>query len=239
VENIIEVESLNKKFPPDTHALIEFNLQVERGITFGLLGPNGSGKTTLIRILVGILKPDLGKVMVISPSLHWSERAAKIGYMTQSPALYQDLTVAENLDFFATIYGLSGKEKRKRIGKLISLVKLEGKENSPVLTLSGGMRQRVSLATSLVHNPQLIFLDEPTVGIDPSLRLEFWDYFRSLNKDGATIVLSTHVMEEAARADELALLRDGRLLAQGKVEKLLSDTGTKNLEEAFLALEGG
>jgi len=238
METIIEVEGLNKRFPPDIHALVEFNLQVKEGITFGLLGPNGSGKTTLIRILVGILKPDLGRVMVINPSLHWSERAAKIGYMTQSPALYQDLTVAENLDFFATIYGLSGKEKRKRIGELISLVKLQGKENSPVSTLSGGMRQRVSLAVSLVHNPELVFLDEPTVGIDPSLRIEFWDYFKTLNNEGTTIVLSTHVMEEAGRCDELALLRDGRLLAQGKIEKLLLETGTKNLEEAFLALEG-
>jgi ABC-2 type transport system ATP-binding protein len=237
MENIIEVEGLNKKFPPDTHALVEFNLQVKKGITFGLLGPNGSGKTTLIRALVGILKPDSGKVLVISPSLSWSQRSAKIGYMTQSQALYQDLTVAENLDFFATIYGLSGKEKKKRIGELLSLVKLEGKEKSSVLTLSGGMRQRVSLAAALVHNPELVFLDEPTVGIDPALRIEFWDYFRNLNREGATIVLSTHVIEEAARCDEIALLRDGRLLAQGSVEKLLMETKTKNLEEAFLALE--
>lgn len=235
---MIEVEGLNKKFPPDIHALVGFNLQVEKGITFGLLGPNGSGKTTLIRILVGILKPDSGRVVVISPSLSWSQKAAKIGYMTQAQALYQDLTVVENLDFFATIYGLSTNEKRKRIGELISLVKLEGKENSPVLTLSGGMRQRLSLAVGLVHNPELVFLDEPTVGIDPSLRIEFWDYFKTLNRQGTTIVLSTHVMEEAARCDELALLRDGRLLAQGKIEKLLSQTNTQNLEEAFLALEG-
>jgi len=239
MENIIEAENLNKKFPSDIHALSEFNLQVKQGITFGLLGPNGSGKTTLIRILVGILKPDSGKVVVFNKSLSWSERAAKIGYMTQSHALYQDLTVAENLDFFATIYGLSAKEKKRRIQELISLVKLEGKEKSPVSTLSGGMRQRLSLAVSLVHNPELVFLDEPTVGIDPQLRCEFWDYFKTLNKEGATIVLSTHVMEEAARCDELALLRDGRLLAQGKVEKLLEETKTKNLEETFLALEEG
>jgi len=237
MDNIIEVEGLNKKFPPDIHALVEFNLGVKKGITFGLLGPNGSGKTTLIRILVGILKPDSGRVVVISPSLSWSQRSAKIGYMTQNHALYQDLTVAENLDFFATIYGLSSKEKKKRIAELLALVKLEGKEKSPVLTLSGGMRQRVSLAASLVHNPELVFLDEPTVGIDPALRIEFWDYFRNLNKEGTTIVLSTHVMEEAARCDELALLRDGRLLAQGKIEKLLEETKTKNLEDAFLALE--
>ncbi|HEX7456177.1 MAG TPA: ABC transporter ATP-binding protein [Candidatus Nanoarchaeia archaeon] len=237
MENIIEVEGLNKKFPPDTHAIVEFNLQVKKGITFGLLGPNGSGKTTLIRILVGILKLDSGRVVVIDESLSWSERAKRIGYMTQVHALYQDLTVAENLDFFATIYGLSTKEKKKRVEELVSLVKLEGKEKSPVATLSGGMRQRVSLVASLLHKPQLVFLDEPTVGIDPALRIEFWDYFRKLNKEGTSIVLSTHVMEEAARCDELALLRDGRLLAQGKVEELLAETKTKTLEEAFLALE--
>jgi len=237
MENIIEIEGLNKKFPPDTHALTEFSLQVKKAITFGLLGPNGSGKTTLIRILVGILKDDSGKVAVIDESLSWSERAKRIGYMTQVHALYQDLTVAENLDFFAAIYGLSSKEKRKRVGELLSLVKLEGKEKSPVSTLSGGMKQRVSLVASLLHKPQLVFLDEPTVGIDPALRIEFWDYFRELNKEGTSIVLSTHVMEEAARCDELALLRDGRLLAQGRVEGLLAETKTKTLEEAFLALE--
>lgn len=237
MENVIEVEGLNKKFPPDTHALVDFNIKVKKGITFGLLGPNGSGKTTLIRILVGILKPDSGRVAVISDSLSWNERAAKIGYMTQSAALYQDLTVTENLDFFATIYGLSAKEKKKRIEELVSLVQLEGKERSQVATLSGGMKQRLSLATALVHKPQLVFLDEPTVGIDPSLRIEFWNYFRNLNKQGATIVLSTHVMEEAARCSELALLREGKLLAQGKIETMLAETKTKNLEEAFLSLE--
>ncbi|OGY21886.1 MAG: hypothetical protein A2126_00710 [Candidatus Woykebacteria bacterium GWB1_45_5] len=237
MENIIEVEGLNKKFPPDIHALSELTLQVKKGITFGLLGPNGSGKTTLIRILVGILKPDSGKVAIIDDSLSWSEKAAKIGYMTQTHALYQDLTLAENLDFFAAIYGLSAREKRKRIEELISLVKLEGKEKSPVATLSGGMRQRVSLAASLIHEPQLLFLDEPTVGIDPSLRREFWAYFGSLNRQGVSIVLSTHVMDEAARCDELALLRNGKLLAQGKIEELLAQTRSKNLEEAFLSLE--
>jgi len=237
MENSIETESISKKFPPDIYALDNLSLKIKKGITFGLLGPNGSGKTTLIRILVGVLKPDSGKIHVINDSLSWAQRSAKIGYMTQSSALYQDLTVAENLDFFATIYGLSAKEKRKRIGELISLVKLEGKEKVGVSTLSGGMKQRLSLATSLVHKPELVFLDEPTVGVDPSLRVEFWDYFKSLNKEGTTIVLSTHVMDEAARCSELALLRNSKLLAQGKIEEILSQTKTKNIEEAFLKLE--
>jgi ABC-2 type transport system ATP-binding protein len=239
MENIIETESVTKKFPPDTYALDKLTLKIKKGITFGLLGPNGSGKTTLIRILVGILKPDSGKVHVINDSLSRVQRSAKIGYMTQSSALYQDLTVAENLDFFATIYGLSAKERVKRIGELLSLVKLEGKEKVGVSTLSGGMKQRLSLATSLVHKPELVFLDEPTVGVDPSLRVEFWDYFKSLNKEGTTIVLSTHVMDEAARCSELALLRSGKLLSQGKIEEILSQTKTGNIEEAFLKLEGG
>ena len=176
-------------------------------------------------------------MIVFDESSKWSEKATKIGYMTQSQALYQDITVSENLDFFATIYGLSTKEKRKRVEELISLVKLEEKEKSPVVTLSGGMKQRLSLATALIHKPELVFLDEPTVGIDPSLRIEFWNYFKSLNRQETTIVLSTHVMEEAARCDELVLLREGKLLAQGTIEKLLAETKAKNLEEAFLALE--
>ncbi|OGY22951.1 MAG: hypothetical protein A2172_03390 [Candidatus Woykebacteria bacterium RBG_13_40_15] len=239
MNDIIEVEGLTKKFPPDIYALENLSLKIKKGITFGFLGPNGSGKTTLIRILVGVLKPDSGKIRVISDSLSWAERSEKIGYMTQSSALYQELTVAENLDFFATIYGVSSKEKKKRIGELLSLVKLEGKERSAVNTLSGGMKQRLSLATSLVHKPELVFLDEPTVGVDPSLRVEFWDYFKKLNREGTSIVLSTHVMDEAARCSELALLRDGKLLAQGKIEGILSQAKTKNIEEAFLKLEGG
>jgi len=239
MDSIIETENTTKKFPPDIYALDSFSLQVKKGITFGLLGPNGSGKTTLIRILVGVLKPDSGKIRVISNSLSWAARSSKIGYMTQSSALYQELTVWENLDFFSTIYGVPAREKKKRIADLLSLVKLEGKEKSAVNTLSGGMKQRLSLATSLVHKPELVFLDEPTVGVDPSLRVEFWDYFKSLNREGTSIVLSTHVMDEAARCNELALLRSGKLLSQGKIEEILSQTKTKNIEEAFLKLESG
>lgn len=238
MNNIIEVEGLTKKFPPDNYALDNLSLKIKKGITFGLLGPNGSGKTTLIRILVAVLKQDSGKTRVINDFLSWEERSAKIGYMTQSSALYQELTVWENLDFFATIYGVPAREKKKRIADLLSLVKLEGKEKYAVNTLSGGMKQRLSLASSLVHKPELVFLDEPTVGVDPSLRVEFWDYFKSLNKEGTTIVLSTHVMDEAARCSELALLRGGKLLAQGTENTLLKQTGVKTIEDAFLKLEG-
>lgn len=238
MEYIIEVNGLNKTFPPKTKALKDFSLQVRRGITFGLLGPNGSGKTSLIRILVGILQADSGDVSVIDKTLSRQNLAGKIGYMSQISALYQDLTVKENLDFFAAVYGLKGKKKEERIKELISLVKLEGKENTVVATLSGGMKQRVSLISCLLHEPQLVFLDEPTVGIDPLLQNEFWQYFKSLNQKGTTIVMSTHVMEEANRCDEIALLREGQLMAKGSVEEILAETKTSSLEKAFLVLEG-
>jgi ABC-2 type transport system ATP-binding protein len=160
--------------------------------------------------------------------------AEHIGYMTQASALYGDLSVGENLSFFGRLYGLQGDLLRKRIGETLALVELAERAKAIVSTLSGGMRQRVSLACALIHRPQLLFLDEPTVGIDPELRMAFWDYFRELNSQGVTIIISTHHLDEAARCHRLALLRLGKLLAVDSPEALRQRSGASDFDQAFL-----
>ena len=158
--------------------------------------------------------------------------------MTQLPALYTELTVRENLDFFARIYGLGWRERATRIKELLDLVELSQRTDYVVATLSGGMIQRLSLACALVHRPELVFLDEPTVGIDPALRRVFWGHFKKLNTEGVTIIVSSHVMDEAARCDRLGLLSAGRLLAEGDLDSLLAKAAKNNLEDAFIELAG-
>lgn len=221
----------------NTKALNGLTLEIPSGITYGLLGPNGSGKTTLIRIMVGIVKATSGEIKVLGFNPGEAEVAQMVGYMTQIPALYQDLTIRENLEFFSKIFGVKSKDQSKRINELIDLVELEKKRNSVVSSLSGGMKQRTSLACALVHSPKLLFLDEPTVGVDPALRISFWNYFKKLNEQGVTIVVSSHVMDEAQRCDKLGLLRSGRLLTEGTLDQILKITSKQNLEDAFLALE--
>ncbi|MCL5291052.1 MAG: ABC transporter ATP-binding protein [Actinobacteria bacterium] len=237
MESVAMAKELVKEFK-GVRALDGLSLEVPSGITYGLLGPNGAGKTTLIRILVGIASPTAGEAIVLGRRPGSSGNAREIGYMTQLPALYQDLSVAENLEFFAKVFGLEKKgERKQRIDEVLELVEMTGKQDSLVSSLSGGMKQRVSLACSLVHAPKLIFLDEPTVGVDPSLRRAFWDHFKRLNSEGVTIIVSSHVMDEAERCDRLGLLRRGRLLIEGSLSEILSATSETKLEEAFLALE--
>ena len=216
--------------------LDELSLQVPRGISFGLLGPNGAGKTTLIRLLVGLLRPRLGTIRILrqkpSPKI-----AHLIGYMPQLHSLYSELSVIQNVEFFARIYRLSDKGERKRgVEAVLKLVDMWGHRNDSVMKLSGGMKQRVSLACAIVHNPPLLFLDEPTVGLDPELRVTFWEYFNALTKQGATLVISSHTMDDAAHCDRLAFMRDGRFVAQGTPAELRQATGRPQatLEDAFL-----
>jgi len=220
----IELDTVVKTFG-EVRALDGVSFAVHSGETFGLIGPNGSGKTTLIRLLLGLGRPTSGSVRVLGRMMPNRVVAAQIGYMTQSSALYGELSVRENLAFFGTLYGLSGKRLRERIADTLRLVELAERAGSVVATLSGGMRQRVSLATALIHQPRLLFLDEPTVGIDPELRLAFWDYFARLNAEGVTIVVSTHHLDEAARCHLLALLRFGRLLAVASPAGLRRESG--------------
>jgi ABC-2 type transport system ATP-binding protein len=230
----VSVEGLSKRFGR-VEALYDVSFTVAPGQTYGLLGPGGCGKTTLIRLLLGVLRPSAGRAVVLGQPVPSPATAAVIGYMPQLPALYLELTARENISFFASLYGV---HSRRAVDETLALVELADRADSPVSTFSGGMRQRVSLACALVHRPRLLLLDEPTVGVDPRLRVAFWTYFRRLNDEGVTIILSSHVMDEAERCHRLILLRDGRLLAEGSPSELRSQAGTSTLEGAFLAFAG-
>jgi ABC-2 type transport system ATP-binding protein len=227
------VDHVAKRFG-EVVALDDVSFGVSRGETFGLIGPNGSGKTTLIRLLLGLGRPSSGIVRVLGLAMPDHRVAEHIGYMTQASALYSDLSVRDNLSFFGRLYGLQGDLLRKRIDETLALVELADRGKAIVATLSGGMRQRVSLACALIHRPQLLFLDEPTVGIDPELRMAFWDYFGELNSQGVTIIISTHHLDEAARCHRLALLRFGTLLVVDSPEALRRQSGALDFDQAFL-----
>ena len=207
-------------------------LKIERGLVTGLLGPNGAGKTTLVRCVVGVQIVESGEVRVLglpagSPSLR-----TRIGYLTQAPAVYLDLTVGENLAFFARVLDAP----RNSVDEAVGTAGLEGLERRLVGSLSGGQRARVSLATALLGDPEVLVLDEPTVGLDPVLRRELWQTFHALAAYGRTVVVCSHVMDEASRCDRLVLLREGRLLASLTPDELRERTGSGDLEDAFLRL---
>jgi len=226
----VEVEGLVKRFQTLT-ALDNATLRVRRGEVFGLLGPNGAGKTTLIRSLVGLIVPDAGTITVLGTRLPNLDILARVGYMTQAAALYPDLSVEENLKFFAAING-----GRDGVREALEVVDLWDRRGSVVSELSGGMRTRCSLAVALVNKPDLLLLDEPTVGVDPLLRIQLWDRFKQMAARGTSILVSSHVMDEAERCDRLGLIRFGRLLAEGTVAELKSKAGVEHLEDAFLRL---
>ncbi len=232
-EVVVSVDNLRKAFGA-TKALDGLSLRIARGEKYGLLGPNGSGKTTLIRAIVGLVAPDSGEVKVLGHGVPAAAVTPRVGYMTQAAALYEDLTPRENLRFFATLFGTPVGEIPTRIDEALELVGLGDRANSPVRTLSGGLRQRASLAAALVHRPELMLLDEPTVGTDPEVRLTLWRHFDRLNSEGRTFVISTHVMDEAERCSRVGLLRAGRLLAEGSPRELREHAGAASLEEAYL-----
>jgi ABC-2 type transport system ATP-binding protein len=231
-EYAVEIQDVHKRFR-EFEALRGLSLKVERGTTFGLLGPNGAGKTTLIRTMVGLLKADQGRVTVLGKKMPDKDVLRKVGYMTQSVALYEDLTVQQNVHFFATIGGLEA-DVNGAVDRVLELVDLRDRAKSRVRELSGGMKQRCSLACALVHQPEVLLLDEPTVGVDPQLRVQFWEHFRRLNELGVTLIVSSHVMDEAERCDRLGFIRQGKLLAEGTAADLRQRAGTATLEEAFL-----
>jgi len=212
--------------------LPEISFQVGRGVVTGLLGPSGSGKTTLIRALVGVQIVAGGDVKVLGRRAGSSELRPRVGYVTQAPSVYGDLSVRENLWYFARVLDAP----RERIDEVIATVALQKQADQVVGTLSGGERSRVSLASALLGEPELLVLDEPTVGLDPVLRRDLWDTFHELASGGTTLLVSSHVMDEARRCDELVLLRDGRVVAMTTPDELLRQTGKNDLEDAFLAL---
>ena len=232
-ESLVVIDQLVKQFGK-LRAVNNVSMTISAGETYGLIGPNGSGKTTLIRMIVGLLKPTSGSIHIMGERVPSAKIAPHIGYMTQLSALYNDLTARENMRFFCNIYGLRGKEQKQRIEEMLDRVDLADRIDSVVSTFSGGMKQRLSLACALVHRPRLALLDEPTVGVDPELRRSFWDYFTQLNKEGITIIVSTHHLDEAARCTRLGLMRFGVLLAQDSPQELLRQSGQEDMEDAFL-----
>ncbi|HEY8478486.1 MAG TPA: ABC transporter ATP-binding protein [Spirillospora sp.] len=212
--------------------LHDVTCDVPRGSVVGLLGPSGCGKSTLMRTLVGVQIVKSGTVTVLGEPAGSPGLRRRVGYATQSPALYADLTVAENLRYFASVLGAPPTDVDRVVGE----VGLTASRDQIVGTLSGGQLSRANLAVALLGTPELLVLDEPTVGLDPVLRQELWRLFRDLADQGRTLVVSSHVMDEAGRTDRLLLMREGRILADGTPDGLRSSTGTTDLEEAFLHL---
>ncbi len=230
-----ETRNLTKRYG-SFRALDGLSLRIEPGTLHGLLGPNGAGKTTAIKVLCGLIRPSGGEAYVLGRKVPDRAALSQVGYMPQETALYLDLTVHGNLRLYGQLYGLSPARIAEREKELLDFVALSQWRDSLVSNLSGGMRHRASLACSMIHEPKLLFLDEPTVGVDPELRASFWEYFDLLKEKGVTIVLSTHYMDEAVHCDRIVLLRQGRLLAEGAPAEVVRSAGVANLEEAFLAL---
>jgi ABC-2 type transport system ATP-binding protein len=217
-EIVIHAEELTRRFG-DFIAVDHISFQVEAGEVVGYLGPNGSGKTTTIRMLLGLLRPSEGAAQVLGYDVarQSEEVRARVGYMSQKFALYHDLTVGENLAFYGGVYGVSD---RQRLEEVLDLVGLRGQERQRVGELSAGWRQRLALGTAVVHRPRLLFLDEPTSGVDPAARRAFWDLIYDLSAEGVTILVTTHYMDEAEYCNRVAVMRDGRLLAMGAPSSL-------------------
>jgi ABC-2 type transport system ATP-binding protein len=234
MDNAIVIKGL-RKVCGGREVLRGLDLAVPAGTTYGLVGPNGAGKTTLFRILVGLLEATAGSALVFGRRPGDAAVRCSTGYMTQAEALYNDLTVKDSVRFFGRIFGLGGEELRRAAENALELVHLSDRADSRIDSLSGGMRRRASLACAVVHRPRLLLLDEPTVGVDPELRAEFWDAFVAWGREGTTLVIATHHLDEAGRCDRLGLLREGRLIAEGSPADLLNRAGASTVEEAFLA----
>ena len=223
-ELAIQARDLSKHFGA-VHAVDDIDLDVPRAVIYGFLGPNGSGKSTTIRMLCGLLQPTAGKIEVLGHQVPRDSEALRhhVGYMTQKFSLYGDLTVAENLLFMADIYSLEQALARRRIDEAVSRYRLAALTGQRAATLSGGQKQRLALAATTLHQPELLFLDEPTSAVDPENRRAFWESLFELVDEGTTILVSTHYMDEAERCHELAILEQGRMVAAGAPKKLAAD----------------
>ncbi|MEW9053524.1 MAG: ABC transporter ATP-binding protein [Neobacillus sp.] len=233
----IMIRDVNKRFGT-TDVLKDINLTVEPGQIYGLIGPSGAGKTTLVKIIVGMDRPTEGEVKVLNTSVPNLKLLQKIGYMAQADALYTDLTGEENLAFFASLFSLKKSEQQTRIHYAAGLVNLTADLKKRVQAYSGGMKRRLSLAVALIQDPEILILDEPTVGIDPELRLSIWKELYRLRDAGKTILVATHVMEEAEKCDQLAMVRDGSILISGSPAELKEQYSITSLEEVFLQAGG-
>ncbi|KGX92997.1 ABC transporter ATP-binding protein [Pontibacillus halophilus JSM 076056 = DSM 19796] len=237
MKEMIRVEGMAHSFGKE-EVLKDIHVSIEQGEIYGLLGPSGAGKTTLVKMIVGITEADRGRVWVKGvqmPSLH---QMNVIGYMAQSDALYGELSARENMDFFGSIYGYNKRKRKQRIQEVAHIVNLEKDLDKQVHHYSGGMKRRLSLAIALLHEPDVLVLDEPTVGIDPLLRQSIWEEFTRLKNEGKTLIVTTHVMDEAEKCDRLAMLRGGYLIAQGTPQELIQQVRASSIEEAFLSYGG-
>lgn len=221
---VIDVRGLTKSFGP-VRVVDSFDIAVPRGAIYGFLGPNGSGKTTTIRMLCGLLEPDAGEGTCLGLDVRREAAAikAQVGYMTQKFSLYEDLTIRENLDFIARMYGV--RNRRQRVDAALSELGLANRSGQLAGTLSGGWKQRLALATCLIHDPQLLLLDEPTAGVDPKARRDFWDEIRRLARTGVTVLVSTHYMDEAVQCDFITYIAYGRKLIDGAARDIPDKVG--------------
>ncbi|MRS12363.1 MAG: ABC transporter ATP-binding protein [Actinobacteria bacterium] len=215
------------------------SLGVEPGEILGLLGPSGAGKTTFVNIIAGVAEPVSGSVEAFGQPMPSLALMRRMGYMAQSDALYLDLTASENLGFFGTIYGLTGDALKSAAAKALETAHLRVEPRKQARDYSGGMRRRLSLATAILHEPELLILDEPTIGLDPLHRVDIWESFRKMAAAGTTLIVTTHVMDEAERCDRLAMIRDGVFIAIGSPAELKDRASAATLEDAFLHFARG
>ena len=229
--NCIEIENLGVE-KSKRKILNSLSLVIPNSKSIGLLGPSGSGKTTLMRSIMGLQKITEGKISILGFEAGSKDLRNKISYSTQSASLYLDLTCIENLEFFSSLFD----ENELSIQEILDLVQLNQVKNQLAKTLSGGEKTRLALGTALVGAPELIILDEPTVGLDPILRKQLWQIFKELNKKGKTLLISSHVMDEAENCDHIFMIRDGKIIASGNTSELKSRTGLGNMEDVFISL---
>lgn len=233
----IKIENVNKSFGKK-QVLFDISLDISYSQILGLLGPSGSGKSTLVKMIAGIDCPTSGSVSLLDTKMPNLSIMNKIGYMAQSDALYNELTAEENIKFFSSMYKLSKTKQKQRIIEVMELVNLSEHLKKQVKQYSGGMKRRLSLAIALVHEPPILILDEPTVGIDPVLRKSIWSELYKLKDNGTTIIVTTHVMDEVEKCDTLGMIRDGKLIAMGSPNYIKHESNSATIEDAFLYYGG-
>lgn len=232
---VIKISNINKRYGKSI-VLNNISLNIENEEIVGLIGPSGAGKSTLVKAIMGMEKIDSGEIRLLNVKIPNLKILNKIGYMSQSDALYEDLSGRENLQFFAKLYKMSKEHIEERIEYLSKLVNLEKDLNKKVSKYSGGMKRRLSLAMALIQDPEVFILDEPTVGIDPTLRASIWKEINNLKSKGKSIVITTHVMDEAIKCDKLALINEGKIIAYGRPDELIEKYEVISIEEIFIKM---
>lgn len=238
MEHAIEIKSLSIALGRKYIAIDDLSVSLASGKIIGFIGPSGAGKTTLIKAIVGRQKITQGSITIFGLASGSASLRNQVGYMTQELSVYPDLTVSENIQYFATMAGIARKNLNNAVAEVITKVDMTAQASKLVKHLSGGQKQRVSLAIALIGKPKVLVLDEPTVGLDPVLRERLWQLFNNLADAGTTVIISSHVMDEASRCQDLLLIRGGKLLAHSSPPKLCHDTSTNSIEEAFIQLVG-